>query len=699
MVDTQDLHQIEYRHHQTRDLSPVASSMSRESVLGWDARIRAWVRHPHSEALSESVCYQVFPNGTAALAWRFWDKQAAVRADGSRGRPLVSRVLVGPAVVLSPEVAVALCRTGPAPDLVGPPPGRVAADAGLPMVSGAALGAVARDMAAELDAEAAAQDGLQAVVAAALAEPSAPLGISAQDSVIRRPLRDGVQGPLLWGLCRIAGPVLGPAAREWSFSTFELPLGDMDPASLPRIVFRELQHGMQPPPARTRREIQVRPFAPSALGGQTPYAARVGLAGWLVAEYQAQGGDWLERFAVKSCGSERTSQLRLERVYDALLATRAPIVRSGELTRPVSALPAQAGDDQVRGDDASAAVIGPAVAMPAGQEATAPGAAAAELTGGERAPADLALPDRALAGDSMAGDAATVNNALADEAVAGSSVAGNAVAGFGGLPVAPQYAQPSGQDGVAHPAPGTEQAPSGGHWSPPDGGRPPRAGREPAGWSDERRKSLASSKEGLTPPELPAPGRGEYQAGYPRNPHLEPGYEPRQRPSTLSGLLQQLELVRDDPRMFDDYLKEVLRIDPRSVDADDRRNSWDVIRINGWYERISEENSFYKEDVAHIFRIVVIPELGEPDVADKVARWALGAPDRMIEGLLLAAKKTDPETWRYVMRILEPVLALLHAQQGEYSGQWDPAWAMRPAEYPGRGDGKGAGLWNRLRRG
>src|SRR5438874_3488567 len=117
MADAQDLHQIEYRHHQTRDLSPVASSMSRESVLGWDARIRAWVRHPHSEALSQSVCYQVFPNGAAALAWRYWDEEAAVRADGSRGRPLVSRVLIGPAGVLTPEVAVALCRTGPAPDL------------------------------------------------------------------------------------------------------------------------------------------------------------------------------------------------------------------------------------------------------------------------------------------------------------------------------------------------------------------------------------------------------------------------------------------------------------------------------------------------------------------------------------------------------------------------------------------------------
>jgi hypothetical protein len=90
--------------------------------------------------------------------------------------------------------------------------------------------------------------------------------------------------------------------------------------------------------------------------------------------------------------------------------------------------------------------------------------------------------------------------------------------------------------------------------------------------------------------------------------------------------------------------------------------------------------------------------MGKPDVAEKIARWALNAPNRMIEGLLLAAKKTDTETWQYVMRILEPVLALLHAHEAEFSDQWDPAWAARAAEYQGR-DGKGGGRWNRLRRG
>jgi hypothetical protein len=654
MVDTQDLHQIEYRHHQTKDLSPVASSMSRESVLGWDARIRAWVRHPHSETLSQSVCYQVFPNGAAALAWRYWDERAAVRADGSRGRPLVSRVLVGQAGVLTPEVAVALCRTGPAPDLIGPLPGRVADSAGLPMVSGTAVGAMAREMTAALDQEAAAQEGLQAVIAAALAEPSTPLGISVEDSVIRTALRDGVQCPLLWGLCRVAGPVLGPAGREWSFSTFELPLGDMDPGTLPRVVFRELQHAPQPPPARMRREIQVRPFAPGALAAHTPYAARVDLAGWLVAEYQKRGGDWIEWFAAKSCASEKTSQKRLERVHDVLLADRAPATGPDEPAPLVSVPPVS---------------VPPVSAPPVSAR---PGSA---LPAREPAPvlADDGFTEAALvplvADDQAADDQGTDHHGTGEHA-------------------GDDYA-----DG--HDLPAGEGHPGGGGWAAP----PPLGGaHEAPGWSDERRRSLATSKQGSAP-ELPVSDRSGYAAGHSRTWHPEPAPGQRPRPSSLSSRLQQLELVRDDPRGFDEHLREILRIDPQSVAPDDRRNSWDVIRVNGWYERISQDNSFYKEDVAHIFRVVLIPELGQPDVAEIIARWALNAPNRMVEGLLLAAKKTDPETWHYVMRILEPVLALLHARQGEFADQWDPAWAARPADYHGRGDGRGGGLWNRLRRG
>ena len=329
MTDAQDLHQIEYRHHQTRDLSPVASSMSSpDSLRAWDSRIRAWVRHPHADRLSESVCYQVLSTGQAALAWRYWDQRAAKRADGTRGRPLVSRVLVGQASVLTPEAAVALCRAGLTADLVGPLPGEVPDGAELPTVRGDALAAVTHEMATMLDQDAARQAGLQAVVAAALADPSTPLAISVRDNLIQKPLREGVQCPLLWGLRRIAGPLLGPVGRGWSFSTFELPLGEMDPASLPGIVFRQAQDGVQAPPARWRKEVKVRPLASDALDPGVPYAGRVELAGWLVAEYQERGGDGLAQFIVKCCGSERSLQERLERIHDELRGPESPLIVS-----------------------------------------------------------------------------------------------------------------------------------------------------------------------------------------------------------------------------------------------------------------------------------------------------------------------------------------------------------------------------------
>ena len=288
MADSQDLHQIEYRHHQTKDLSPVASSMtSRESLAGWDARIRAWVRHPDADMLSESACYQVFSNGQAALAWRYWDARVASREDGTLGRPLVSRVLVGPVSMLTPEVALASCRAGLSAEWAGPLPGQVPAGSELPMVSGEALIALTRQMTSVLDQAAAAQEGLQAVVAAALAEPTVPLAISIHDVLIQVPLRDCVQFPLLWGLRRITGPLLGPAIRRgWSFSTFELPLGQTDPTSLPGIVFREAQEGMKAPPSRWRREAKVRPFEDGALDEGTSYAGMLERAGWLITQWR-----------------------------------------------------------------------------------------------------------------------------------------------------------------------------------------------------------------------------------------------------------------------------------------------------------------------------------------------------------------------------------------------------------------------------
>ena len=300
--------------------------MSQESLRGWDAWVRDWVRHPHVEGLGESLCYQIHPNGRAALAWRYEDRQAAEREDGTRGRPLVSRVLAGQANLLTPEVAIVLCRTG-LPATAGPRPGRVTAETELPVIGAGELSALVSERVAGLDQEAARQDGLRQVVASALSDQHTPLAIHVRGTHILKPPEDGLQCLLLWGLRRIVWPLVGTAGRGWSFSTFEPPLGgDVDPATLPDILFRQTQDAPPAAPARPRKEIKSRPFDPSTLDDRSTVAQ---LAGWLVAEYQERGGDELRKVVADWCGTEHSLLPRVQKVHKELHARHSPIAISG----------------------------------------------------------------------------------------------------------------------------------------------------------------------------------------------------------------------------------------------------------------------------------------------------------------------------------------------------------------------------------
>jgi hypothetical protein len=336
VTDAREIHQVEYRWHPVKDLFPVASSMSPESTRGWDIRMRSWVRHPAVDAPSHSVCYQILPpNGSvAALAWRSRVAQASGRGSGELGRPHVSRVLVGSTSLLTPAVAIALCRMGP-PALVGARPGQVEAGAELPTVSATELTALVSDAVGWLDreaADAASADGLSQVIAAAIADPNAPLAIALSDAAAPRPPGDGAQARLLWGLWRITRPLLGTARRGWSFSTFEVPPGAGDPATLPDVVFRADAAIPPVPLPGTRREIRAVPGDPGALAG----SSQAWLAEWLIAEYLQGGGAAIDRL-VAQCGVEQPLQARLGAVYELLHAkwTRMAIpVTTGGRTGP-----------------------------------------------------------------------------------------------------------------------------------------------------------------------------------------------------------------------------------------------------------------------------------------------------------------------------------------------------------------------------
>jgi hypothetical protein len=638
MADALDLHQIEYRHHQTKDLAPVAKSMSAESLRGWDSRIHAWVRHPHADTLSESVCYQVYPTGQqAALAWRYWDQGAVERADGTKGRPLVSRVLVGQASVLTPEVAVALCQAGPVPDAVGPMPGEVPADADLPTVSGARLTEVTRAMAPVLDEEAAEQEGLRAVVAAALADPFTPLAISVPDVLIRQSPRQSVQYKLLWGLRRITGPLLGEAGRGWSFSTYELPLGGTDPGSLPSIVFREAQDGAQTQPARWRKEAKVRPFAPDALGPTTLYVDWVEMAGWLVTRYQERGGDQLEQFIAESCGGERSLRSRVDRVFDALRNTQSPVILSAEPRTHISLVdewaPARADKDSREPDTTPTDGASEGIEASAGrQDGQQPDE-----------PAVVVLPDQH--------DPTVTVPALSRDPQE---------------PTVPSYQM--------HLAPAVNQEL-----------QDPRRGTPPPLSLPDRRGQHANGGDAA---QQSAPRQGTPQQTE-RQP-LAPA------PVLMSDLLRDLELVRDDDERFAATLQSVIGVSRHPVTPNDRANSWDKIRHRDWYNNITGRQELSPSVIAEIFAVVVIPDLAGPDAPTAIAgiaRWAHTAPPPMVDGLLSAARTVGVETWQNVMHILEPAFAARWAADNLSPGRWDAGRITGVAAEKGRGDSKRGFRW------
>ena len=298
-------------------MTAVASSMSAASTRTWTQRIGPWIRHPGVETPTESVRYEVFSNGgNAAIVWRQRDPQAAMVTEGQAGRPLVSRILLGSAEVLTPELAMAVCALG-LPDLIGPQLGTDDARTGLPVISGAALTGLVNGRVDGLDEAAARQNGLELVIAATLSDRDTPLSVELPERFISRSLPGGAQARLLWGLRRTVWPLLGRSTgrRDWSFSTFELPLSDMDPETLPAVVFRLTQAAQPTTPMTFRRELRVRPYEPVTRPDESLPSV---LARLLVTAYQERGGPELGQLLTE-CTSDCTSaERRIEAAYEML---------------------------------------------------------------------------------------------------------------------------------------------------------------------------------------------------------------------------------------------------------------------------------------------------------------------------------------------------------------------------------------------
>jgi hypothetical protein len=299
MSDEQAVDQIEFRWQPVRDMSAVAWSFE-DSVQadGWSTRLAGAVRPATPDRLQgvpeASFFYHSPGDQYAGLIWRHFDLRAEALADDGARRPLVARAIVGPAAVLTPELAMTLCRAAPL-TRSGPRPGQVSAMQRLPRLPAADLAAQAADTAVELDESACREPGLARLIAAALRRGATPLGVLLPGREMVASPKDSAQLLLLWGLWRTVSSLVAPSGeqsppgRGWSFSTYEPPLGDTDPAELPAIVFRSQEQQRQP--VNMREEVVVQPRRPEPDAGDMHSE----LAEELVLAYRDRGGEGLER--------------------------------------------------------------------------------------------------------------------------------------------------------------------------------------------------------------------------------------------------------------------------------------------------------------------------------------------------------------------------------------------------------------------
>jgi hypothetical protein len=630
VAESQEIHQIEYRWQPTKDMSAVASSMSPESFRSWVQRIGPWVRHPGVDAPTDSVRYEMFGDRAAALAWRQRDRQAVEFEDGQDGRPLASRVLLGPADLLTPEVAMAVCYAG-LPRTIGPRPGTVTAGAALPPVAAVRLAGLVQDNAEALDLAAAQEAGLERVVAAALSDRDTPLSVQLPERIIVRSPRGGSQALLLWGLRRTVGPLLGHAdgRRGWSFSTFELPLSDMDPETLPDIVFRLAQAAPQAAPMTTRKEIRVRPQDPIPAPVETVYQH---LARLLVAAYRDHGGDELNRVIVACAGDLSSADRRIQAVYNAL-------------------------DDSL-----------PAVTVISEGPGKAPARVPSTTPPDDDARVESATPPASVAQGGADQESAAYFSEVAQPVTSSAVVPGAPPPQPAGPAVPPERRQPeTPRLPPANLPPPVPSRPLLAPQPPPILSRPPLAPQPPPVPSRPPLAPQPSSAPPTAAMPIVSAGRSSQDA-----PRLFAGESQRvfagesQRgptgetplPATLSALLALLSAGPASPRFKSAF--QALCATNFQSGPDDRAVARKLICDHGWYVDVFRhyDQVQFEDMLVMIFWHTVLPDLAERQVVGELQHWAdkLAAPTVVIRALYKSTDGADG-TWPLMDRALRPALA------------------------------------------
>jgi hypothetical protein len=547
-----------------------------------------WVRHRAVEDPAESVRYEMFYGGMAALAWR-QRNAVPIGSDGVEGRPEVSRVLMGPVQLLTPEVAVAICRTG-LPDAIGPRPGEVVIGGTLPPIDPAELTRLACDQAAELDRLAVNETGLYRVIAAALTDLDKALSVQLPQRIIAMPPQDGSQGPLLWGLRRTVWPLLGrdSGRRGWSFSTYEPPLGDMDTGALADIVFRA-QQAVQLA-LSTRRELLVRPQEPIEPPATIRYQD---FAGLLVDAYRYMGGEELARHLDAVGNGGRSVDERIEdaraMLCSVLPAAAVSVPRAAENSAPAES-PVYAESAAPAEDDGASAES----AAPAEDD----GASAESPAHAENAAfAAIDSPEGVTPPEAMIPSASSISTGFRPEMTAQSPLS---------PAPSPTTAPPSREPSAAPP------------WVPKGPAMPFSALPSPPRTSANRQEptgaTMSHSVSSLLDQLYTGPAAPEFESALRL---LRVGTFP-DRPADRAVARQRIA-------ERDWYLPVLLQYD----------------------------SAHYDDTLEAIFRVAVIPDLGRPEVRKELARWAgeSAAPPPVIKALNVAAQSwaDAPELMRQAL--------------------------------------------------
>jgi hypothetical protein len=274
MTSDELIDQLEFRWVPQLGYSLIAGSANgdHESTKLWSQRLHGLARHPDTPATTSpgvpdtSLVYVRFDRDRAAILWRAWRRDAIDLGDTAERRPFVCRAFVGPAKTLRLTTALATCRMGLPVAATALPPGEVRPQERLRALAPEIFHELRNEADAVLGDRARAEQGLSLLIAAVLRNPGGPLSVILPERETYLALGEAPQAGLLWGLGRVAAPLLKglPEARygSWSFSTYEPPHDDTQTSDLPHVVFRHKHlRWNDVAPHVIREEAVVRPRA------------------------------------------------------------------------------------------------------------------------------------------------------------------------------------------------------------------------------------------------------------------------------------------------------------------------------------------------------------------------------------------------------------------------------------------------------